>query len=97
MVNTDTIMTISVYSIMQNRDYPTAGDLLYQQIMSGQNEHIIILDMDGISLLPSMFLNPSLGRLIKENGVNYVKDKIVFKNIKSADSKRIVEYVRRFA
>ena len=90
-------MTISVYVIMQNRDYPTAGELLYREIMSRKADPTIVLDMEGISLLPSMFLNPSLGRIIKENGVDYIKDRIVFKNIKSSDSKRIIEYVKRFS
>ena len=82
---------------MQNRDYPTAGELLYREIMSRKADPTIVLDMEGISLLPSMFLNPSLGRIIKENGVDYIKDRIVFKNIKSSDSKRIIEYVKRFS
>ena len=90
-------MTISVYAIMQNRDYPTAGEILYREIMSRKADPTIVLDMEGISLLPSMFLNPSLGRIIKENGVEYIKDRIVFKNIKSSDSKRIIEYVKRFS
>ena len=90
-------MTISVYMIMLNRDYPAAGDLLYQQIENNSDDTRIILDMDGVSLLPSMFLNPSLGRIIREKGVDYLKSKLVFTNISASDSRRIKEYVQRFA
>ena len=90
-------MTISVYLIMLNRDYPTAGELLYQQIVQSKEDSKIILDMNGVSLLPSMFLNPSLGRIIRENGVEYLKSKLVFTNISVGDSRRIKEYVQRFA
>ena len=90
-------MTISVYMIMLNRDYPVAGDLLYQQIENNSDNAKIILDMEGVSLLPSMFLNPSLGRIIREKGVDYLKSKLVFTNISVSDSKRIKEYVQRFA
>jgi hypothetical protein len=34
--------------------------------------------MEGVSLLPSMFLNPSLCRIIMEKGLPYMKDKISF-------------------
>ena len=90
-------MTISVYLIMLNRDYPTAGDMLYQQIEENKDTNRIVLDMEGVSLLPSMFLNPSLGRIIREKGVDYLKSKLVFTNISVSDSRRIKEYVERFA
>ena len=90
-------MTISVYLIMLNRDYPTAGDMLYQQIEENKDTNRIVLDMEGVSLLPSMFLNPSLGRIIREKGVDYLKSKLVFTNISVSDSRRIKEYVARFA
>lgn len=90
-------MKIAVYYLMLNNDYPTAGALLYQKIVGSEDEcDKIVLDMDGVSLLPSMFLNPSLGRLIKEKGLPYLKDKISFVNIKASDSRRLKEYVARF-
>ena len=96
MVSTNNKIIIPVSTILSNNDYPTAGDLLYKQIMRGLDCTSIVLDMNGVSLLPSMFLNPSLGRIIKENGVGFVKNRIMFINIKSGDSKMIIEYVKRF-
>ena len=82
---------------MQGNDYPTAGELLYGIIMKDiDSEDRIVLDMEGVSLIPSMFLNTSLGRIIRERGVPFVKAKLGFANIKASDANRIREYVGRF-
>ncbi len=82
---------------MRDNDYPTAGEVLYGMIMKDMDSSDkIVLDMDGVSLIPSMFLNTSLGRIIRERGVAFVKSKLGFSNIKSSDANRIREYVGRF-
>ena len=82
---------------MHGNDYPTAGELLYGIIMKDiDSEDRIVLDMEGVSLIPSMFLNTSLGRIIRERGVPFVKAKLGFANIKASDANRIREYVGRF-
>lgn len=92
------MITISVLPIMNGKDYPSAGESLYVVIMQNiQNQDKIVLDMSGVSMLPSMFLNTSLGRIISEQGVPYVKEKISFSNIKASDAQRLSDYVRRFA
>ena len=93
----DTMISITVLPIMRDHDYPTAGTVLYGLIMrSIDSEDKIVLDMDGVSLIPSMFLNTSLGRIIQERGTSFVKAKFGFKNIKSSDANRIRDYVGRF-
>ena len=89
--------TIKVSPIMQGKDYPTAGDALYHLMIARLDlEDRVILDMDGVALIPSMFLNVSIGRLANERGVDFVKHKIGFSHIKVSDAQRIKQYVGRF-
>lgn len=92
------MVSISVFPIMRENDYPTAGDVVYGLIMKNiDSADIITLDMKGVSLIPSMFLNTSLGRIIQERGLDFVKAKLTFTNIKSSDANRIKAYVGRFS
>jgi len=89
--------SIKVYDIMKGRDFPTAGSVLYSIIIGKiDTDERIDLDLEGVSLIPSMFLNVSIGRIIKERGVDFMKHKIT-SNIKASDAKRIKEYVGRFS
>ena len=55
-------------------------------------EDKIVLDLEGINLLPSMFLNVSIGKLIREKGKS-VLAKISFNNITKTQVKRLQDYV----
>ncbi len=90
--------TINVYDLMQNRSYPDAGTQLYQ-IMSEKIDDVekIDLNLANVSLVPSMFLNVSFGRFIRERGADFIRQKITFSNITANQAKRIKEYVERFA
>ncbi len=91
------MISITVFPIIRDNDYPTAGEILYGLIMKDiDSADRIVLDMDGVSLIPSMFLNTSLGRIIRERGTDFVKSKFGFSHIKSSDANRIKEYVGRF-
>lgn len=92
------MISISVLPIMNGRDYPSAGDALYVVIMQSiQKQDKVVLDLAGVSMLPSMFLNTSIGRIINEKGIPFVKEKISFSNIKASDAQRLTDYIRRFA
>lgn len=87
-------MTIVIKDILNGRNYPDAGSYLYDQMMAGvDNTDKFIWDLSEVSELPSMFLNVSMGRLIKEKGVDFVKSKISFSNITRSQVDRIVKYV----
>lgn len=90
------MISITVSPIMQGKDYPTAGSILYGVIMKSIDEDRIILDMKDVALVPSMFLNTSIGRIISEQGVAFVRSKLGFTNIKVSDANRIKDYVKRF-
>ena len=91
------MITIAVLPIMNGKDFPAAGEALYLVIMKNIDiQDRIVLNMEGVPLLPSMFLNTSIGRIINERGVDYLKSKITFSNIKASDANRVREYVQRF-
>lgn len=83
-------------NFMKDRSYPDAGKALYDAILLSLDSDKIILDFNGISSVPSMFLNVSIGRLISERGVSFIKGKIGFSNITASQVQRIKEYVDRF-
>ena len=92
------MISISVFPIIRDNDYPTAGNVVYGMIMKNiDSVDVIDLDMKDVTLIPSMFLNTSLGRIIKEKGVSFLKNRITFSNIKVSDANRIKEYVGRYS
>lgn len=61
---------ISVSTIFQGRNYPDAGDVLYSVLNDNlDKQDRIILDFKDVTLVPSMFLNTSLGKIIGERGL----------------------------
>ena len=87
-------MTIIIKDILQGRNYPDAGAYLYDQMMGNLDmTDKFVWDLSGVSVLPSMFLTMSMGRMIKERGVGFVKSHISFANITKSQVDRIVKYV----
>ena len=56
----------------------------------------ITIDLEGISSLPSMFLNVSIGRYIDEYGFDSLKNRISFVKITKAQAERIREYIDKY-
>lgn len=89
--------SILISSMIDGRSYPDAGCMLYDAIvLDADSSDRIILDFNGVSSVPSMFLNVSIGRLISERGVAFIKGKIAFSNITASQVQRIKDYVNRF-
>ena len=88
---------ISVSTIFQGRNYPDAGDVLYSVLNDNlDKQDRIILDFKDVTLVPSMFLNTSLGKIIGERGAGIIRQKIAFSNISASQISHIREYVQRF-
>lgn len=91
-------MTIAIKDALNGRAFPDAGAYLYDTMMSNIDTHDkFIWDLTGVSELPSMFLNMCLGKLVKEKGAAFVKNKISFANITKAQAHRIVDYVNKIS
>jgi len=91
--------TIIISNLLdRHQSYPLAGDEVYNIIdpkMTG--EESFIMDMAGVSSVPTVFLNASLGRLIDVYGIANVKSKIGFVNIMRAQLDRIRKYFDDYA
>ena len=89
--------TIKLSPILDGKTYPEAGSILYDKLSPAmKTDTNIILDMQGVDLLPSMFLNVSLGRIITEFGRSNIK-KISFTNISRSQAQRIKDYILKFS
>lgn len=87
---------VSLVEIMQGRPYPDSGKDLYailDRFLS--NESKIVLDMQGVISLPSMFLNVSIGKIIEKYGVGAISGKIEFEHISSSQARRLTEYINK--
>lgn len=91
-------MIILIKDALSGRNFPDAGDYVYNLMLPGADtDDACIWDMQEVSELPSMFLNMSLGRFIKDRGADFVKKKVRFKNINKSQALRIVEYVEKIS
>lgn len=91
-------MIIVIKDALNGRNFPDAGDFVYNLMLPGvDTDDQCIWDMHDVSELPSMFLNMSLGRFIKERGADFVKSKVRFKNINKSQAHRIVEYIEKIS
>jgi hypothetical protein len=89
--------TINLNQLLTNKSYPDAGSALYNQIRDKlENEDKIILNLKNVDMLPSMFLNMSIGKIIEDFGVDKLK-KITFTDITQIQAERIRSYVTRFS
>ena len=83
--------------MFQGRNYPDAGDVLYSVLNDNlDKQDRIILDFKDVTLVPSMFLNTSIGKKIGERGAGIIRQKIAFSNISASQIAHIREYVQRF-
>lgn len=88
---------INVSDIMTGKSFPDAGASLYAILTQNLDNDRIVLDMKGITVVPTMFLNTSIGRLITEKGMSVVKQKIAFCNIPKSQLAFIREYVSQYS
>ena len=90
-------MDIIMNVILQNTyNLEHAGNVLYDDIKNAiaRKEHISI-DMNGVSSLPSILLNVSLGRIIDEKGKGTLKNYVV-SQITKLQAIRLKDYIMRY-
>ena len=78
-------------------DLPGAGQIFYDALNKAiqQNENIVV-DMYGVSSLPSIFLNVSVGRIIEERGKEELKAHVSFVKITKKQAMRLKDYFSRY-
>jgi hypothetical protein len=89
--------TISLREMMINRTYPEAGAALYAEFcLHRESADKIIVDLEGVETLPSMFLNTSIGAYIDNFGKESLKEKISFAKITRSQAERLRDYLARY-
>ena len=89
--------SISMQNLLEGKTYPQAGAELYDILVQKIDEPKIVLDMTGVSILPSMFLNMSIGKFIDNYGVDVLRSKISFHKISVSQAQRIKDYVHKYS
>ena len=89
-------MIIVIKDALDGRTFPEAGNYVYN-LMSpfADTDEEFVLDLQGVSDLPSLFFNRCLKRLADDRGVEYVKSRVRFKNISRSQAARVVDYLEK--
>ena len=87
--------TINLQDIMQNKNYPDSGDILFQFMKQHKDADKIVINLNGVISLPSIFLNVSIGRFIDEFGVDLLRKKVAFAQISTSQAERIKDYIAK--
>ncbi|OYP57143.1 protein of unknown function [Segatella baroniae B14] len=89
---------IKMIDILESRqNLPAAGEVLYSSIKEAiQKNDKLSIDMEGVTSLPSILLNVSIGRIIDEDGVNTLKQYVSFVNITQQQAMRLRDYLNRY-
>ena len=94
----NTMCKIIIKDILKDNDYPQAGgyvfDVMEKCIPNGET---VTLNMEGVEVLPSMFLNASIGRYVEKYGIASLKGRLSFEKILSSLLTRIKDYLNRIA
>lgn len=76
---------------------PQAGAVFYNKVMEAYaNSDNVVVDMENVSALPSIFLNVSIGRIIEEYGAEKLKSSMTFSKITKTQAIRLKEYLAKF-
>ena len=80
--------TIKLNTIMRSDDFVASGGLLFNKMKAAiENADRVVVDMEDVTSLPSMFLNVSFGKFIDE----YVVDRLT-----KQQPERISDYIEKY-
>lgn len=90
--------TIFLENILSEcKDLPAAGDLFYHKVMEAESQsQKVIVNMENVNSLPSIFLNVSIGRMIDSHGIEWLKNHLTFTRITKAQAQRLTDYLSRY-
>ena len=89
--------SINMQTLLEGKTYPQAGAELYDILVQKMDDPKIVLDMTGVSILPSMFLNMFIGKFIDNYGVDVLRSKVSFHKISVLQAQRIKDYVQKYS
>lgn len=88
---------VTLNDLLQGLTYPEAGSKFYDILREviTVNETIQV-NMEGVTGLPTMFMNTSFGKIMSEFGVERLKKSMIFKNISKVQIERIGKYFKDY-
>ena len=81
----------------RTRDYRKAGEELYCIMIEKRKDgESVKLDMSGVEAIPSLMLNPCVGRYIDEYGLDELRKNLSFANILKSQALRFKDYIQHY-
>lgn len=75
---------------------PDAGSILFDRINDAfMSKEKVIIDMEDITSLSSVFLNTSIGKVIDVYGISKLKQDVSFSKITRQQAERLKEYLSK--
>lgn len=89
---------ILLKDIINSADLLTdAGDVFYGQLVDAiSKDEKVVVDMTGVSYLPSVFLNVSIGRILDQYGTGSLKKHMSFAKITKQQADRLTDYIAKY-
>lgn len=79
-----------------SKSLPDAGTVFYTKLNDAiASKERIVADMSGVTSLPSVFLNVSIGKIIDERGKSALHI-LTFVNITKGQADRLRDYLKRY-
>ncbi|MCR5077938.1 MAG: DUF4325 domain-containing protein [Prevotella sp.] len=90
--------TINMNDILKTyQTLPASGEVLYGKIKAAiKNGDKLSVNMEGVTSLPSILLNVSIGRIIDEEGKDKLKQYVSFTRITKLQALRLRDYLQRY-
>lgn len=90
--------TILLHTILDSGvNLPDAGVLLYETIQKKADRgEKVVIDMTDVTSLSSVFLNTSIGKVIDQYGIDFLKKNISFVKITKQQAERLKDYLIKY-
>ena len=89
-------MDIMIKDALDGRSIPEAGDYVYNLMLPfADTDEELVLDLQGVSDLPSLFFYMCLKRFVDDRGAEFVKSRVRFKNISRSQAAWVVDYLEK--
>lgn len=90
--------TVNIREILVSHgNLPDAGTVLYNEIVNAiASGNKVMVDMEGVSSLPSIFLNVSIGKVIDDYDIDTLKRHVSFCKITRKQAERLKDYLQRY-
>ena len=89
-------MIVVIKEALDGRSFPEAGDYIYNLMLPfADTDEEFVLDLQGVSDLPSLFFYMCWKRFIDDRGAEFVKMRVRFKNISKRQAAWLVDYLEK--